>query len=381
MEKNGIPLSDVKRRLEAEKVRDVTFSSGRIMGSMCTEPHPISVEAHNMFRESNLGNPGLYPGTAYLEEEVIRILGNLLGMSDPRGHVLSGGTEANITALYMAKKITGKKKVIFPKSAHFSVLKAVNLLDLEPVVIGLDERYRMSIDELRGSIDDDVTMVFAVAGSTELGMVDPIERISDVAVDIPLHVDAAFGGFVLPFLGEMGMLPEWVGRWDFSVRSVTSMTIDPHKMGLSTIPAGCLLYRDPFSLQKLSVDSPYLTSKNAYTLAGTRDSGSVAGSYAVMKHLGIEGYNQVVMKCMENTHYLKTRLIELDLTPVIEPLMNIVVVHHDDPFKVESELKKIGWNISLMRDPPALRFVVMPHVTRETIDEFIPCLERVLKGI
>lgn len=381
MDRHGIPRSDVKRRLESEKARDVTFSSGRIMGSMCTEPHPISVEAHNMFRESNLGNPGLYPGTAYLEDEVIRIMGDLLGMDDPKGHVLSGGTEANITALYMAKKIVGKKKVIFPRSAHFSVLKAVKLLDLEPVVIGLDERYRMSLQELEDALDDNVTMVFTVAGSTELGMVDPIEKIAGIIGDVPLHVDAAFGGFVLPFLKELDMLPDWVGRWDFSVGSVTSMTVDPHKMGLSTIPAGCLLYRDPFSLQKLSVDSPYLTSKNAYTLAGTRDSGSVAGSYAVMKHLGMEGYSQVVKRCMENTRYLMGRLAEMGLSPVIEPLMNIVVVHHDDPFKVESGLKKIGWNISLMRDPPALRFVIMPHVTRESIDEFLPHLEDVLGRI
>lgn len=71
----------------------------------------------------------------------------------------------------------------------------------------------------------------------------------------------------------------------------------------------------------------------------------------------------------------------MGLFPVIEPLMNIVVVHHDDPFKVESELKKIGWNISLMSDPPALRFVIMPHVTRESIDEFLPHLEDVLGRI
>ena len=381
MKEKGMPVSDVMRRLEMKHSRDVSYSSGRIMGSMCTSPHPIALEAHELFRESNLGNPGLYPGTSDLEESVIKEIGQLLNHPSPRGNFLSGGTEANITAIYLARSMTKKRKIAFPKSAHFSVIKAVKLLDMEPLIVDLDDDYRMSVDSLEDLMDDDVSLVLTVAGTTEIGTVDPIEKVSEIVGDIPLHVDAAFGGFVLPFLERMGKLPTWVGKWDFRSEGVTSMSTDPHKMGMSTIPAGCLLYTEDLSLEKLSVDSPYLTSKNSYTLAGTRDSGSVAACYAAMNHLGMEGYMKIVEDCMSNTRYLMKRLEEYSLEPLIDPVMNILVVRHPDPHGVEKRLFEMGWNISVVRDPPSLRFVLMPHVTKESIDRFIPDLEIALDSI
>ena len=381
MEDDGMDFDEVIKHLVEARDADISFGSGRILGSMCTAPHPIAVRAHNLFMEANLGNPGLYPGTASLEREVVSMLGELLHLERPEGHILSGGTEANITAMHMAVNRTGKRKILYPRSAHFSVLKGIKLLDLDGVPVDLDNSYRMDTRSLEDSMGEDVAMVFTVAGSTELGMVDPLERIASICGDVPLHVDAAFGGFVLPSLADMGMLPDWVGRWDFSLQGITSISMDPHKMGLATIPAGCLLFRDMDGLTDLFVESPYLTSPRAYTLAGTRASGAVAGVYAVMRHLGKSGYRTIVRRSMETTGYLRDRLAELSLEQVVEPLMNVLAVHHSDPDRVLSLLRKRGWFISKVCDPPALRFVVMPHVTRETVDLFIPVLEMALREV
>jgi tyrosine decarboxylase/aspartate 1-decarboxylase len=275
--------------------------------------------------------------------------------------------------------MTGRSKVIFPRSAHFSILKAVKLLDLEPIPVDLDENFSMSVDMLEDLISDDVACVFTVAGSTELGAVDPIERVSGIIGDIPLHVDAAFGGFVLPFLEDMGMLPESSRGWDFRVRGVTTLSMDPHKMGGSTIPAGCLLFREEYPLKYLAVSSPYLTSSKAYTLAGTRDSGAVCGAYAVMELFGRSGYRERIRTCMDNTYYLKSRLKELGLEPVMEPLMNIIAFHHHDPVGVQRMMEEKGFYLSRVKHPSAVRFVVMPHVTREALDGMLPVLEGVLK--
>lgn len=367
--------------LRRTKCKDISFNSGRIFGSMCTEPHAIALEAHSLFHESNLGNPGLCPGTVDLERDVIAMLGGMLGLEPPYGRVLSGGTEANITAMYMAKKSTGRRKVIFSKNAHFSVLKAIKLLDLEPVEIGLDDRFRMDTMHLREVIDDDIMLIHAVAGSTELGSVDDIEAVSRIADDIRLHVDAAFGGFVLPFLDPEHLRTHRVGAWDFRVEGLGTMTIDPHKMGLSTIPSGCIMYRNRDALDALKVDSPYLTSPMSFTLAGTRGSGAVAATWAVMRHLGSEGYCRIVNECMGNTRYLEKRLEESGLERVVDPVMNVVAFHHPKPLLVDSMLRKQGYFISTVRDPPALRFVVMPHVTREAIDGLVPVMNRVLERI
>ncbi|MDG6225368.1 MAG: tyrosine decarboxylase MfnA [Candidatus Thermoplasmatota archaeon] len=381
MIKGSKERSDVLNDLRRSKAKDISFNSGRIFGSMCTAPHPIALEAHTLFHESNLGNPGLCPGTVDLERDVISMLGGMLCLEPPYGRVLSGGTEANITAMYMAKKSTGRRKVVFSKNAHFSVLKAIKLLDLEPVEIALDDRYRMDTVQLREVIDDDVMLVHAVAGSTELGTVDDIETVSRTAHGTRLHVDAAFGGFVLPFLDPEHLRTHDVGAWDFRVGGLGTMTVDPHKMGLSTIPSGCIMYRNRDALDALKVESHYLTSPMSFTLAGTRGSGAVAATWAVMRHLGSQGYRRIVKECMDNTRYLGIRLKESGLERVVDPVMNVVAFHHSKPIMVDSMMRKQGYFISTVKDPPALRFVVMPHVTKEAIDRLVPVLNRVLERI
>ncbi|MGA1872205.1 MAG: tyrosine decarboxylase MfnA [Thermoplasmatota archaeon] len=380
MEKKGLSRSEVEALLAAYDEMNISFGSGRIFGSMCTLPHPYAKDVHSRFQESNLGNPGLYPGTSEMEREVISMLGSLLNLPSPSGHVLSGGTEANITAMYAAKKKTNGRKVVFPRSAHFSILKSIKLLDMEPVPIGLDADYRMDLGELEDGISGDVAMVIGVAGTTELGAVDPIDHIAGLSEGIHLHVDSAFGGFVLPFLEEMGMTDSRVRPWDFRVNGVSSISTDPHKMGLSTIPAGCLLFREENPLRNLAVGSPYLTSPKAYTLAGTRDSGAVASAFALMKLLGREGYCKLVSKCIDNTRYLQDILDRIGLSPVMDPVMNILAVHHPDPGRIQREMASRGFYLSKVCDPPALRFVVMPHVTVDSIDSMVSVLGSVLRS-
>ena len=159
------------------------------------------------------------------------------------------------------------------------------------------------------------------------------------------------------------------------------MAIDPHKMGLATIPSGALLKRQGLERGTLAVPSPYLTMPISYTLSGTRASGAVAGAYAVMAHLGREGYQDVVRSVMDETIYLKKRLQELSMEPVIDPVMNILAVHHPDPISVQERMRGRGWFISRIEDPRALRFVIMPQVFREALDDMLDDLEKVLKGV
>ena len=109
MNRKGMDRSELMVLLERYRKMDVSFESGRIFGSMCTSPHKLAREVHSIFQEANLGNPGLYPGSARMERDVICMLGSLLNLKEPHGHVLSGGTEANITAMYVAKKRTRKR--------------------------------------------------------------------------------------------------------------------------------------------------------------------------------------------------------------------------------------------------------------------------------
>jgi tyrosine decarboxylase/aspartate 1-decarboxylase len=368
----------IMKELEAARSRDHHFCDGHVISSMCTQPLDIAAEAHAMFIEANLGNAGLYPGTLELEKRVVAAMGQLLGADENiAGGVVSGGTEANITALWMARNITKKKKVVFPASAHFSFHKACDILAMEPVMVPMGPDHAMDIDLLAKALDGDVAAVVGIAGTTELGAVDDIGAISAILPENTfLHVDAAFGGFVLPFLRELGYrTPDF----DFSVPGVASIAADPHKMGMATVPSGALLVRDREWFRTIHKDAPYLDMLGQLSaLSGTRCSAAVAASYAAMRMLGRDGYLRIVRECMEVTHHALGKARKMGLEPVMEPLMNILCLRVPDPRKVQKTLDERGWKVSVARNPESLRLVMMPHVTRASIDSLFAELETVL---
>ncbi|UCE74733.1 MAG: tyrosine decarboxylase MfnA [Methanomassiliicoccales archaeon] len=358
--------------------KDHHFKDGRILGSMCTEPIEIARKAHTLFLEANLGNPGLYPGTVGLEKELIAMVSKLLHGKNVSGLTVSGGTESNITALWIAKKVSGKSEVIYPKSAHFSFMKAADILGLKAKEVDLTENLQIDISEVENKLSSNTAAVVGIAGTTEFGVIDPIEELAELSGETFLHVDAAFGGFVIPFLKDLGYpMPSF----DFEVANVDSITIDPHKMGLATIPSGLLLLRDAKNMEKIAVSSPYLTSPRQASLSGTRCSAGVASAYAAMKFLGMDGYKKIVGECMDTTKYIVGRIKEMGLEIAMEPIMNLVAIKMKSPEDVKKELEKLGWKPSLTRAPKCLRIVVMPHVTREIVDEFLPDLDKVCREL
>jgi tyrosine decarboxylase/aspartate 1-decarboxylase len=331
-----------------------------ILSSMCTLPHPVAVRAHCMFMETNLGDPGLFSGTSALEKLLIERLGTLFHCSEAGGYATSGGTESNIQALRLAKAL--KKEVVYPnivvpESAHFSFKKACDLLCLEMRAVPLGEDYRMDKEKAAEQLDKNTVCLVGIAGTTEYGMVDPIADLARIAVahDIFFHVDAAFGGMVIPFLKNP--VP-----FDFSLPGVASIAVDPHKMGLSTIPAGCLLTREPDILKNLNIDTPYLSVKQEYTLAGTRPGAPVVGALAVLDYLGVEGMKAVVSGCMKNNERLIAGMETFGIPRIITPDVNVAT------FTCRNVPRP--WKVSWTRQGH-LRIVCMPHVHGDRIEAFL----------
>jgi len=366
--KNGKDVDEVKNRLKYFKERDFDFSSGRVFASMCTEPLDIAKEAYIEFIESNLGNPGLYPGTKQMEEEIHEAVGSLIKAERMRCVSVGGGTEGNIMALWRAREKTDKRKVILPKSAHFSFEKACSLLDMEAEYVSLTEDYTVNIKEMEKKIDDDTAAVVGIAGTTEHGAIDPLERIGELSGEIPFHVDAAFGGFVIPFLD---MMDYDVPSLDLSVESIDSISLDPHKMGMSPIPLGLFYSSDK---NEISVDSPYLTGKDQKSIRGTRASASIPAFWATINLLGIEGYKEMISDCMEKTDYLIEMMEKKGFETITEPKMNIASFWSENPEILVRKCAEKDWYISRTIHPTGLRFVVMPHVTKSSIEKIVELL-------
>jgi tyrosine decarboxylase/aspartate 1-decarboxylase len=371
---------DVIDELTRIRAKDIPYS--RVLSSMCTIPHPIAVKAHIMFIETNLGDPGIFRGTKELEDKLIKMLGELLHNPNAKGYVCSGGTEANIQGIRAARNVKArsnvnirKPNIIVPKSAHFSFDKIGNILGIEVRKAELDSEYRVDVCSMESLVDDRTVAVVGIAGTTELGQIDPIDELSKLAMEkgINLHVDAAFGGLVIPFMDKQY-------PFDFKLEGVTSITIDPHKMGMATIPAGGILFREESYLQALEVETPYLTSSRQYTLTGTRPGTGVASAYAVLRHLGYDGMKKVVSRCMKVTKALVEEMEALGFDPVIEPVMNVACFKTEYAEKIKDELYKRGWVVSTIRNPKAMRFVIMPHVSEEVLKSFISELRVVMQS-
>jgi tyrosine decarboxylase/aspartate 1-decarboxylase len=379
MEEKGLSKTEVFKELKEYKNQDMTHRSGKILGSMCTCPHPVGLKAYQMFLESNLGDPGLFKGTKAMENEVIQLLGDLLGKRDIHGHIITGGTEANIMAMRAARNIARQKnpeimnpEIIIPKSAHFSFKKAADMLCLTIREAELDGNYRMDINSVEELITRDTVAIVGVAGTTELGKIDPIEDLSNICLqnDIYLHVDAAFGGYSIPFLNEIGYeLP----KFDFELRGVCSITIDPHKMGLAPIPTGGILFRDKMYLDAMSIETPYLTEERQSTIVGTRTGASTAATWALIKYLGREGYRNVSKQCMDVTKMLYDGVIESGFDPITEPQLNIVAFRSKEISvdEIAERLENLGWAVSKSSYPRAIRVIVMPHIKENHIKTFI----------
>ncbi|PSP81565.1 tyrosine decarboxylase MfnA [Halobacteriales archaeon QS_1_68_20] len=342
-------------------------SFDRVLSSMCTEPHPVAREAAERFLATNPGDPATYPTVAEREERAVSLLGDVAGLDDPAGYVASGGTEANVQAVRVARNrsVTQVPNVVVPESAHFSFEKAADVLAVELRQVPTDDDLRVNLAAVHEAVDEETALVVGVAGTTEYGRVDPIPELAEIAhdADALFHVDAAWGGFVLPFTDH---------DWHFGHAPVDTMTVDPHKMGQAAIPAGGFLVREESLLDALAVDTPYLESTSQATLTGTRSGAGVASATAVMEELWPDGYRETYERAQANADWLADALAERG-DEVVEAALPLVAA--DVPEESFEALRDEGWRISRTASGE-LRVVCMPHVTREMLEDFVADLDR-----
>ncbi|MGW1499633.1 tyrosine decarboxylase MfnA [Streptomyces mirabilis] len=381
MRNAGLPASDVRGRIATELADDVPWN--RVLNSICTEPHPLGVEMASAAAHTNLGDVRIFRGTKRIERKVVRLLLDLLGNPGGSGNLVSGGTEANLIAMLVAResarargKLTDRPEVVVSSTVHFSFTKIFGLLGLTPVVVPVDDALRLPAGEVARRIGEHTVAVVATAGSSEFGVVDAVDEIGPAVSgrNVHLHVDAATGGFIIPFARELGHdLPQF----DFTVDGVDSITIDPHKYGLANVPAGAILFKGAQDAGRFAFDSFFVDTPVHNTLLGTRPGSAAISTYAVLEHLGREGFTAITRTNFEVTERLVAGVRAAGHELAIEPQLNIVVVKMPHAVRISQLLESWGWIVSTSkRFGETLRLVVTRHVTAKMVDEFLPVLER-----
>ena len=389
MQEKGLEKQEILKILEKKLEKDCSYKNGSILGSMCTEPFEFGVEIYMKYVSKNLGDPGLFLGTTLLEEELVSEIAELYNGVNVTGTFTTGGSEANLIAMRIAKKLRpeiSNPEVVVPQSAHISFDKAADLLGIKLRKAKLLNNFELDLNHYDSLINKNTCGVVGIAGTTSLGLIDPIEDIGHIIEDkdIFFHIDAAFGGFVLPFLKELNYK---IPAWDFSVKGVDSITADPHKMGLGIIPSGGFFLRDSSILQKIGFEIPYLAGGNFKHLhiVGTRSGGTVIAFWVILKSLGKVGFKKITRKCMENTEFLSNRISEIKgLKLAANPVMNVVGITTESGesiCQIDEELRKRNWMVGKFKEFNLIRVVIMPHVQKAHLQSFTEDLEKIIRKL
>ena len=197
---------------------------------------------------------------------------------------------------------------------------------------------------------------------------------------ILMHVDACLGGFMLPFVERLGYS---VPVWDFRAKGVTSMSADVHKYGYAAKGTSTVTYRDA-ALRKHQFyafpDWPgglYVTP----TMAGARPGGAVAAAWAVMHHLGEEGYLELARVAMDATEKIKSGIESIEGLRIMgKPHMTVFAFDSDEVnvFTLGEKMDERGWHLDRNQFPSALHMMVTPAHANVT-ERLVADLEAAMK--
>ncbi len=261
-------------------------------GQMMKPPHAVARLAYTLAMWLNMNNHALDGGRAssQMEREAVAEIARMFGWQSHLGHLTSGGTMANLEALWVASRVGPSKLVLASEQAHYTHSRISNVLGLEFEPVACDAVGRMDVAALAKRLEQGgVGTVVANVGTTATGSVDPLPEILQLRgrYKFRLHADAAYGGY---FTLAANLAPETRHAYD-RLGEVDSIVIDPHKHGLQPYGCGCVILRDPSEGCLYKHDSPctYFSSSELHlgeiSLECSRPGAAAVGLWATQRLL------------------------------------------------------------------------------------------------
>ncbi len=394
MREPGIDRDTLLEQLSARQALEPDVHAAKLFGLVYPSGRPdleeliAAVNARYLF--GNALNPFRFPELAGLEREVVDSVASLLGRpagERPVGAMTSGGTESILLAMLAHRERARRRgierpEIIVPQSAHPAYAKAAHYFDLDLVHVPLDEHWRADTGAIRKAITGRTAVVVASAFCYPYGVMDPVAEIAGAAADagVGCHVDACIGAFVLPFLERLG---HDVPPFDFRVPGVTTISADVHKYGYVPKGASLVLHRDDdwFELQGFLYDQWGAGIYGSAAIAGARPASPVACSWAVINHLGIEGYTEIVSGLMEVVSKVRSAVAEIDGIELVgDPIGPVLALQSEtlDLYAVAETMEDRGWYLNKLTSPRGLHLMLSPgHAA--VVDQLISDLVEAVK--
>jgi len=371
----GDVLGEVRERLdlnrfEIEKNFAITYS-----GTPSAISRKVEAMATGSFFVEWAGESET--GTLAMEREAVGMMASLLGKPDASGFITTGGTESNLAAMRLARN-SGKQtlpEIIAPVTMHFSFRLGAELMKIKLVEVDVaSDTYLPRMEDVEKAITPHTVGLVCSAPGGTFGTMDNVAAFADLAwrKGLYLHVDAAFGGFILPFMRDLGYP---IPPFDLSLKGVSSISTDGHKLGLLPIATGFFLARDSSLFETIPTESTLI-----HTTSSTKPGSRAAGAWATFRNLGREGYRQ------STAHVLKLRDIIVDGVTAIPgmalavPRFITVVGFTSKTINLEDvhqHMAEDGWGqgFGILRGKPFIRLSIHPSRDEEHARGFVKAFE------
>ncbi len=372
----GVPASHLDGKVfyqNAPFLQDAPFIS-----TMVHNPNHIGCHT--------LGNSeSFFKGTQQIEKEVIEIcavdiLNGEAGQHD--GYVASGGTEANMQAIWIYRNYFMQEQKALPSEiciitsfdAHYSMAKAANVLNVNYKAIPVNEENRKVesavFEQELGALQKQGMKYFIVVANmmtTMFGSVDNVSIYLDVleakGCEYKLHVDGAYGGFFYPF-SKTG------SKLDFSNPKVSSITLDAHKMAQAPYGTGIFLTRKNLIQYTNTKEASYVEGED-FTLIGSRSGANAVAIWMILSSYGPFGWKEKIYILLKRTEWLCEQLEEAGIAFYRHPKSNIVTIKSE--FVNPEIAKEFGLVPDNHHAPKWYKIVIMEHVH---IENLLPLLDK-----
>ena len=349
----GQTPEEILAALQSMRAHDVRWQDGRTFGMVYDagpEAHALLERVAAAFLHDNALNTMAFPSLGQIQSEVVGITADLLHGPEAAGFMTSGGTESILCAVKAARErgreergITAPEMVL-PISAHAAFHKAAHYFGIHVHKVPVDADWRADVTAAADLVNHNTVLVVGSAPQYPQGVVDPIPELAALAVAVgaSFHTDACMGGFVLPFMEQLGYP---VRPWDFRVDGVTTISADIHKLGYAPKGASVILHRTK-ALRRYQtfVFDDWLGGFYASPgLQGTRPALPMACAWAILHHLGSDGYQRLTQLTLDTRDRMVTGVRSIPGLAVLgEPEAHLVATTAATGFEDDLDVLALG---------------------------------------
>lgn len=358
--------------------------SGTVYGGNDIKVKDLMTRVFDMTAWTNPLHPDVFPDVIKMETEIVKMVCNLFGGKNGEcGMVTSGGTESIILACKTYREYAKHEKgikspeIIIPVTAHAAFEKAAHFLKVRIRKIPINlKTMQADVKAMKRAINRNTCLLVGSAPPFPHGVLDPIEEIAKLGMkfNIPVHVDACLGGFLLPFMKSAGFD---IPICDFRLPGVTSISADTHKYGFTPKGSSVIMYRKPIFLEyqyTVQTDWPggvYITPN----IGGSRAGSNIAACWATMMYYGENGYIDSTRKIITTTRYIENGLRSIPGIFIYgKPQISVIAIGSTvfDIFCLISLLNERGWNLNNLQYPSGFHIcVTLQHTEEGVADTFL----------